>query len=171
MNGYRRAAVYSLDGDWLYSVYTRPHEGPFVHALNLEGQFALCIDLPFPTAPDFEADLLWSMALSGDGKMLYAINGMTGQVAQIDASNGYTVRQSATLTWQPAATGQGPISNALAGIGRWLARRRPEPSPCGWRVLWWRRMARPCSRRAGPGSWPWIPGNSDCAACICPTWN
>jgi hypothetical protein len=121
MNGYRRASAFSPNGEWLYSMYTRYDEGPFIHALNLSNQAALCIDLPFPASRDFEADLLWSMAVSRDGKMLYAVNGMTGQVAQVHAANGYSVRKTATLALESPATGHGPIGRVLAAIGRWLA--------------------------------------------------
>jgi hypothetical protein len=121
MSGYRGTAILSADGNWLYSLYTRPDDAPFIHALNLTDRTALCIDLPFPASKNYEADMLWSMALSRDGRMLYAINGMTGQVAQIDVSNGYTVKQSVTLALPKASADAGPLRNLLARIGRWLA--------------------------------------------------
>ena len=121
MSGYRGAGIFSADGNWLYSLYTRPDEAPFIHTLNLANQTALCIDLPFTDTADHEADLLWALALSGNGRMLYAINGMTGQVVQVDTVEGYTVAQSATLPLDTTTTAQGSTRSLLARIGRWLA--------------------------------------------------
>jgi hypothetical protein len=121
MTGYRRAYIYSADGNWLYSLYTRPDEELFIHALDLANQAALCIDLPFPGSTDFEADLLWSMALSPDDRLLYAVNGQTGQVAQIDLQDGHAVRQTTTLALQAAVPDPALRHRLLARLARWLA--------------------------------------------------
>lgn len=120
MTGYRRAAAYSKDNEWLYSLYTRPGAEPFIHALKLADRAALCIDLPFEAAEDFEQELSWALALSPDGRMLYAVNGATGQVAQVDTKGGHTVRQAATL--EPSVPGHAasPVERILSEAGKWL---------------------------------------------------
>jgi DNA-binding beta-propeller fold protein YncE len=87
MTGVRLSGVFSPDGQWLYSVYARQGSGAFVHALNLSGPFAFCLDLPDSGSP---ADAFhWSLALTADGKHLYAANGAMGSVTQIDNLDGY----------------------------------------------------------------------------------
>jgi len=87
MTGVRLSGVFSPDGQWLYSVYARQGSGAFVHALNLTMPFAFCLDLPNSGSP---ADSFhWSLALTSDGKHLYAANGAMGSVTQIDNLDGY----------------------------------------------------------------------------------
>jgi len=84
MVGQRLSGVAGLEGHWLLSMYVRQHDGPFIHALGLDGAFAFCLDLPgvgFATDP---AQFNWSIALSPDGKSLYAANTATGTVTEID---------------------------------------------------------------------------------------
>lgn len=88
MTGLRLAGVASPDGHWLYSMYTREKQGAFIHALNLDGNIAFCIDLPGPGYGSGEDGLRWSLALSADGSRLYAANGGMGTVAELDTSNG-----------------------------------------------------------------------------------
>ena len=67
MAGIRLSGVPSHDQHWLYSVYVRPDRSAFIHALNLEGPIAFCIDLPgsgYATNPD---EFHWSLAMSADG--------------------------------------------------------------------------------------------------------
>jgi WD40 repeat protein len=87
MTGVRLSGVFSPDGSWLYSVYARSSGGAFVHALNLTMPYAYCLDLPDSASP---ADAFrWSLALTADGKHLYAANGAIGSVTQIDNLDGY----------------------------------------------------------------------------------
>jgi len=114
VNGNRRVSTPSADGAWLYSLYTRDTEGPFVHVLNLKDNYAVCVDLPLPVGGgEFESELMWSLVLSPDQRTLYAVNGALGQVAAINTET-FEVR-SATLP-RPAA--QAP--ELTARIGRWL---------------------------------------------------
>jgi len=46
MAGLRLSGVATPDGQWLFSMYVREHEAPFIHALSLVGPFAFCLDLP-----------------------------------------------------------------------------------------------------------------------------
>jgi WD40 repeat protein len=91
MTGVRLSGVFSPDGNWLYSVYARQSGGDFVHALNLSAPYAYCLDLPGAGSVSDPNDFHWSLALSADGKHLYAANGATGLVAQIDNLDGYNL--------------------------------------------------------------------------------
>ena len=88
MTGLRLSGVPSPDGHWLYSIYIREHQGAFIHALNLDGNIAICIDLPGPGYAGSEDGFRWSLALNSAGTRLYAANGATGLVAELDTSNG-----------------------------------------------------------------------------------
>lgn len=92
MQGDRVAAVATASGEWLYSLYVKGADGPFIHALNLNNAFAVCIDLPragpgasAATAAG-EIPFAWSLALAPDGATLYAVNAASGQVAVLDRS-------------------------------------------------------------------------------------
>jgi DNA-binding beta-propeller fold protein YncE len=87
MAGLRLSGVASPDGHWLYSVYTRQNKGAFIHALSLDDPIAFCIDLPgsgYSSNPD---EFHWSLALSRDGRNLYAANGAMGIVAEGDTAS------------------------------------------------------------------------------------
>jgi DNA-binding beta-propeller fold protein YncE len=89
MTGVRLSGVFSPDGNWLYSVYARQGGGDFVHALNLSAPYAYCLDLPGAGSSSDINDFHWSLALTPDGKHLYAANGATGLITQIDNLDGY----------------------------------------------------------------------------------
>src|ERR1700674_1824237 len=113
MTGVRLSGVFSPDGQWLYSVYARQGSGAFVHALNLTMPFAFCLDLPNSGSP---ADgFHWSLALTADGKHLYAANGAMGSVTQIDNLDGFN--PSIVRTKQvgiPGATANALAQNVVA---------------------------------------------------------
>ena len=79
MSGIRRMALPSGDGNWLYSLYVNDGHA-FIHALNLPNGFAICLDLE--GQGDFDQQVLWSLAMGGDGT-LYAANGALGEVATV----------------------------------------------------------------------------------------
>jgi hypothetical protein len=88
MTGLKLSGVASHDGQWLFSVYARAHQGAFIHALNLDGTFALCLNLPGTGYADgSSASLDWSLALSPDGSRLYASNPAMGVVTEILTAN------------------------------------------------------------------------------------
>ena len=108
MAGVRLSGVASPDGQWLFSVYVRQHASPFIHALNLDGQIAFCLDLPGAGYADANGDsaMHWSVALSPDASRLYAVNAAAGIVATVDTgANGYPsiIRTASLRTTQ--ATG------------------------------------------------------------------
>jgi hypothetical protein len=83
MTGIRVSGVASPDGQWLYSVYARPNSGAFIHALNLTGTFAFCLDLPGSGYQNSSDEFQWSLAMNADGTRVYAANGAKGIVAEI----------------------------------------------------------------------------------------
>jgi len=114
MSGLRLSGVASIGGGWLFSVYARAHEGAFIHALNLDGPFALCLDLP-GTGGDTSLD--WSLARSPDGKKLYASNPAMGVVVELNADNpsvGRTVHPMAPATGAPAGAVVSADNHTLA---------------------------------------------------------
>lgn len=84
MAGLRVSGVPSPDGQWLFSLYVRGNDSPFIHALNLDNAFALCIDLP----GSGDASSGWSLAMSADGKHLFAASGVLGKVSEIANPSG-----------------------------------------------------------------------------------
>jgi hypothetical protein len=130
MAGLRLSGVPSRDGQWLYSVYIREHQGAFIHVLNLEGNFAICIDLPGSGYASSEAGFHWSLAMSADGSHLYAANGAMGVVADIDTRGGFpnltrtvqiaTPTQSASLIQGVDAKGFGSNGAVVSPDGRTL---------------------------------------------------
>ncbi|HKW71707.1 MAG TPA: hypothetical protein VJQ08_02645 [Candidatus Dormibacteraeota bacterium] len=90
MTGLRLSGVPAPDGSMLFSMYVRENESPFIHALNLSGPFAFCLDLPGGGYAQDKAATHWSLAMRSDGRRLYAINGATGVVAEVDTNNQYS---------------------------------------------------------------------------------
>jgi len=103
MTGLRLSGVPSPDGQWLYSVYARPHQGAFVHALNLSMPYAFCLELPGSGYESSTDELQWSLALSADGSRLFATNGAKGIVAEINTAGPSIVRTAHIDT--PSPTG------------------------------------------------------------------
>jgi hypothetical protein len=120
MSGLRLSGVPSRDGQWLYSVYIREHQGAFIHALNLEGNIAICIDLPGSGYASSGDGFHWSLAMSPDGSHLYAANGAMDLVADIDTRNGFpdltrTVKTGSTT--QSAGLVQGVEAKGFGSTG------------------------------------------------------
>jgi hypothetical protein len=130
MTGLRLSGVASRDGQWLYSVYIREHQGAFIHALNLEGNIAVCIDLPGSGYASSEDDFHWSLAMNANGSHLYAANGAMGMVVDVDTRNGFpdvkrtvnigTPPQPASLIQSVEAKGFGETGTVLTPDGRTL---------------------------------------------------
>ncbi|HEV2035522.1 MAG TPA: hypothetical protein VGU71_15255 [Candidatus Dormibacteraeota bacterium] len=88
MTGVRLSGVFSPDGQWLYSLYARANQGAFVHALNLSQPFAFCLDLPGSGYSSNMNAFQWSLAITPDGRHVYAANGPMGLVTRIDNLDG-----------------------------------------------------------------------------------
>ena len=89
MAGLRLSGVPSPGGHWLYSLYVRQDQSPFIHALNLDGNLiAFCLDLPGSGYASSSDAFHWSLAMSPDAGHLYAVNGALGTVADIALDTG-----------------------------------------------------------------------------------
>jgi DNA-binding beta-propeller fold protein YncE len=132
MTGARISGVFSPDGQWLYSVYARENKGAFVHALNLTQPFAFCLDLPGPGWSTNMNAFQWSLALTSDGRHLYAANGALALLAQIDNLDGNQpmVKRTGTIASTGSTSGLfaldvsakefGPSGSALSQDGKTL---------------------------------------------------
>jgi len=122
MAGLRLSGIPSADGQWLFSVYVREHEAPFIHALSLNGPFAFCLDLPGRGYADDPAEMQWSLAMSPDGSRIYAVNPATGDVAAItNGSNGApTIDRTARFARAASNAGATQAAMGAAVSGGWL---------------------------------------------------
>lgn len=107
MGGTARVQRWDPSGRRLYTLYTvdDPHARPeraFVHVLDLEEQWAHCVDLPLGFAGEREDAA--TLALSPDGRRLYAADLSVGQVAEIDTEQVAFLR----------AGDLGPVNDAAA---------------------------------------------------------
>ena len=109
MAGLRLSGIAAPDGSMLFSMYVREQESPFIHALNLSGPFAFCLDLPGSGYSQ------WSMAMTRDGSRLYAVSRATGVVAELDTSNQYSPQ---LITTAHVATGAS--ASAVSSDGKTL---------------------------------------------------
>jgi hypothetical protein len=68
MSGYSVARATSANAAWVYTLYMRPNDRPFIHALDTVGRDAHCIDLPWQAG----GDNVWNakLELSADGSKL-----------------------------------------------------------------------------------------------------
>jgi hypothetical protein len=80
MIGQATTAVATRDGHWLLTLYIKPDEHSFIHALDLRTGLAHCIDLPL--IGDFTT--AGALALSPDEGTLYVASPYIGRVATID---------------------------------------------------------------------------------------
>lgn len=100
MDGTFHVSVAPKTGDWSYGLYMRPNGAPFVHALNVPGQYAQCIvDLAGRWTPTS----MFSMALSDDGRALYVVDTGGGTVSVIDALQQKVSRRGSFATREQAA--------------------------------------------------------------------
>ena len=117
MTGVRLSGIASAGHGWLFSMYVREHDTPFIHALNLDGPFAFCLDLP---GSGFAADgreSQWSLAMSPDGRLLFAVNAATGSVAVANAAgeDAPAVTRTAQFASPGKTVGSGPGAAVVAG--------------------------------------------------------
>jgi hypothetical protein len=132
MRGRARAQVMDPDGTFLYTLYTLPRTGEpvydpeatgdgarwaFVHALDLENEWATCIFLPLPFGQGAESSL--NLAISTDGAHVVVADTSTGRLAAID-------------TGELAVTDTVPVEQ-LRGEPHLLLLDRVEPGRRRWR--------------------------------------
>lgn len=127
MAGTHHTSVPAPNGIWRYSLYMNNSHGPFIHALNLNDRYAVCIDLPTEGKDDADRQMFWSMAVSPNGQTLYAANGALGLVSEINiSSEGLPeVRRTATLPPAPSASA-GPLDSLAALFAAPVAEAKPE---------------------------------------------
>ncbi len=107
MAGLRLSGVATNNGGWLFSIYVRDHSNPFVHALNLDGTLAFCLDLKGGGYSDDGNAMQWSIAISPTSSDVFAANLGSGDVARIVMSGGSpTIDRTAAI----------PRSGATAGL-------------------------------------------------------
>ncbi len=117
MTGLRLSGVPSVGGHWLFSMYVRQDESPFIHALSLDGPFAFCLDLP-GSGPNMH----WSLALSNDGSRLFAVNTTTGVVAEAGTGANDAPSILRTARFEPmTASAAGASSAAVVSGGTLIA--------------------------------------------------
>jgi hypothetical protein len=110
MTGTAWSAVGSPDGGYLLTLYLdTEHSKSFVHALDLRGASARCLDLPGGASQEFVALSQYVLALAPDGSKLFAANPALGVVAQLDLRHG---RIAKTVRFR----GTGSTSLASAAI-------------------------------------------------------
>lgn len=81
MNGSPVARATRKDGSWAYTLYAKPDGTAFVHALNLSGRNARCVDLPWRGVQRTIQQV--RLELSADGRALYVTRG-GGRLARVD---------------------------------------------------------------------------------------
>jgi hypothetical protein len=121
MTGLRLSGISTPGGSWLFSMYVRETDNPFIHVLSLDGPFAFCLDLPGTGYASSGAERHWSIAMDRIGAAVYAINAATGVVAQVDNSEQYNpqVKRIGHIASGGAAD-VGPNAAVLSPDGRWL---------------------------------------------------
>lgn len=95
MAGLPTSRATSDDGTWVYTLYRRADDVPFVHALNVAYGFALCLDLPPGTRSSPAAAREWGLVLAPSGRTLYAANPALGVLVELSTRDG--VRRVARL--------------------------------------------------------------------------
>ncbi|MBM3676934.1 MAG: hypothetical protein FJW96_03485 [Actinobacteria bacterium] len=88
MSGVPVARVGSRDGTWVFTLYRGGKHGPFVHALNVAGGLAACLDLrgDHSSRPD---DGSWTLKLAASQKLLRAVNPASGEAVSIAMIDGW----------------------------------------------------------------------------------
>jgi hypothetical protein len=81
MRGYPVSRATSKQAAWVYTLYNRGSGKPFIHALNTNQRFAVCIDLPWE--PDSSNIWLTRLVLTPDGGRLVVRSGGAA-VATVD---------------------------------------------------------------------------------------
>jgi hypothetical protein len=104
MQGLPVTRTTSPDGRWVYTLYQRPDDAPFIHALDTQHRTAACIDLDGLTAAD-----LSEAGLTLDGGTL-RVDGPAGPLALVDTRT-FAVRKPSAA---PARAARAPARPATA---------------------------------------------------------
>jgi hypothetical protein len=113
MTGYAWDGAASSDGQWLLTLYLNTRENTaFVHSLNLDNRYPVCIDLPSADG-DMAKLRAYTITMAPDGMHAYAANPVLGRLAVLDLSS-WTVGHVAAF---PAIT---PVSSDEKSAARSL---------------------------------------------------
>jgi hypothetical protein len=111
MNGFPVTRVVSPDGRWAYTLYDRPGEHPFIHALDTRDRTARCIDLDGPAFPAGSAYEM-RLAIAGAGGRI-DITRKGAPLASVDTATWRVSGAVATRAARSAAAGHDPSGPAL----------------------------------------------------------
>jgi hypothetical protein len=130
MQGLPITRTTSPDGRWAYTLYQRPSEAPFIHALDTQNRTAACIDLD-----DLNGDEITEARLVLAGGRL-RVDGPSGPRALVDTRT-FAVRSPTAATPRPPAPPPAAADDSgvpwelallalvpLAGLAVLVARRR-----------------------------------------------
>jgi hypothetical protein len=137
MEGLPVARASAPDGGWVYTLYRREDDVPFVHALAASDGYALCLDLPREARSDPVAAREWGLVLAPSGKTLYAANPALGLVVALSADQGaprsariprgalgatprLAVSADGRSLWVPSSHGVVEVDTARLGVRRTL---------------------------------------------------
>ncbi len=96
MAGLAWEGLASPDGRWLLTLYLSTRRNvAFIHTLDLRNKYPVCIDLPSGSG-DFAQLKHYTLALSPDGRKVYATNAALGVVAEVSL-NTLTVTRVTTF--------------------------------------------------------------------------
>jgi hypothetical protein len=121
MTGEAWDGVASVDGQWQLTLYLNTkHHSAFVHSLNLQERYPVCIDLPSGNG-DLAKLRAYALTMAPDGMHAYAANPVLGQLAELDLSSwqiGHVVSFPAVT---PPPTGERRAAHSLLSAdGRML---------------------------------------------------
>ena len=134
MRGTARVQAMSADGRRLYTLYTADDGTAFVHVLDLDVEWAHCIDLPAPIGSSPEQ--LLAITAEPDGDRVVVVDALAG-VAELDTES-LTVGRTVDHVADPTQAGRAIAilerdGDLLTGIGTSLTVLRPDLSH---RTLW-----------------------------------
>jgi hypothetical protein len=110
MHGLPTARATSADGGWVYTLYRRADDAPFVHALSTADGFALCLDLPSGAHSSEAIAREWGLVLAPSQATLYAANPALGLLVELSPQQG--VRRVARLPRGPIGAPARPAVSA-----------------------------------------------------------
>lgn len=122
MRGTARVQAMDADGTRLYTLYTTDDGTAFVHVLDLEEEWAHCVDLPTPIGSSPEQ--LLAIAASPEDDRVVVVDALAG-VAELDTTT-LTVGRTVELVVDPTQAGRvmavfGRDGHLLTGVGTTLA--------------------------------------------------
>ena len=122
MRGTARVQAMDADGSRLYTLYTTDDGTAFVHVLDLDEEWAHCVDLPAPIGSSPEQ--LLAIAASPEDDRVVVVDALAG-VAELDTTS-LTVDRTVELVVDPTQAGRvmalfGRDGRLLTGVGTTLA--------------------------------------------------